>query len=320
MGQPGLGIQSYVGWAPETTWGTPAARTKFGELVSESLQLRTNPTFPQSFRGLSKRRVYEGKRFVEGDVTLELHYAGFEQLFKQLFHTVSPTTGPTAVTVYTHTFIPAIALLPGLSIEVERDVQAFLYEGCKINQAKFAMEIDKMLTVTLSCVGDDETQVAASTPTYPAEAPILYTQAVVKLDTTAFDCVAFEFTINNNLFSDRRKLGSKLIKELSRNGQMQVSGTVKIEFEDVTLYNKYVNRTDVKLNLILTGSAISGSSASTNESLDFEFPRCVITGQTPVVGGPGPISVQMQFEAMYNVTGGAEVCKATLINGTTTIT
>lgn len=318
---PGLGILSYIGWAPESTWGTPLTRTKYSELVSENLQLRTNPTFPQSFRNMSKRRVFEGKRFCEGDFSVELHYAGFEQLLKQLFDTVSPTTGPTSTTVYTHTFIPALTLLPGLSVEVERDVQAFLYEGAKIHQAKFAIEADKILMATFSIYAEDETQVSASTPTYPAESPILFSHIVAKLDTVAFDCVAFEFTINKNLTSDRRKLGTKLIKEPCRNGLATVSGTATIEFEDMAMYNKYFNRTDVKLNLVCTGTVnIAGSSPGTPESLDFEFPRCVVTGQTPNVGGAGPIQVQMQFEALYNVAGAAELCKATLINGTASIT
>jgi hypothetical protein len=294
--------------------------------VSENIQLRINPTFPQSFRGLSKRRVFEGKRFCEGDINLELYYTGFEQLLKQSFDTVSPTTGPTNVSVYTHTFIPALALLPGLSIEVERDLQAFLYEGAKIHQSKFSIEADKALMADFSVFAEDETQVSATSPTYPVDSVtssglVLYSHIVAKLDTVAFDCVAFEFTINKNLTSDRRKLGSKLIKEPCRNGVCTVAGTATIEFETMDLYNKYFNRTDVKLNLVATGLVnIPSSSPPTVESLDFEFPRCVMTGQTPVVGGPGPIQVQMQFEALYNVTGAAELCKATLVNGTSSIT
>ena len=321
MAMPGLGINAFAGWAPETTWGTAVSRTKWAELVSETMQLRSSPTFAQSFRGLSKRRVFEGKRFCEGDISLELHYAGFEQLLKQVYDTAAPTTGPTATSVYTHTFIPALVLLPGISLEIKRDLQSFLYEGAKIHQAKFSMEADKILMSTLSIIAEDETLVTASTPTYPAESPILFSHAIAKLDTVAFDCVAFEFTINKNLTSDRRKLGPKLVKEFCRNGQESVTGTVTIEFEDTALYLKYFNRTDVKLNLVLTGlTNIPSSSPGTPESLDFEFPRCIITGQTPNISGPGPVQVQMQFEAMYNITGSAELCKATLVNGTTSIT
>jgi hypothetical protein len=304
-------LNGWVGWGPESTWGTAVARNKFAELAgAESMKLLTNPTKPRSFRGLSPRRVFEGKRMVEGEIPLELHYAGFEQLFKQLFGTVN-TTGPVGG-IYTHAYALATALLAGITVEINRDITSFIYEGCKVASMRFVGEVDQILMVALSLIGEDETTGAASSPTFPAENPILFSQATVKLDGSAFDCVSFEVNISNNLNGDRRKLGSKLIKEPSRNGLMEITGSAVLEFESTTMYDKYRNRTDVKLNFIFDGAA--------SEQLDLELPRCFLTGNTPNIPGPGPIQIPINFEAMYNVAGAAEAAKLTLKNTTSSVT
>ena len=155
MPQPGLGLNGWVGWGPESTWGTLVSRTKYGELAgAESMALRTNPTKPRSWRGLTPRRVFEGKRFTEGDIPFELHYAGFEQWLKQLFGAVN-TSGPIS-SLYTHAFTLATALQAGMSLEVCRDVpsgNSFLYEGCKVGALKFNGDIDQILMMTASVIG-----------------------------------------------------------------------------------------------------------------------------------------------------------------------
>lgn len=308
----GLGINSYIGVGKETTWGTPVARTRFAELVSEGLRLSRERVVADSFRGLSKRRVFDGKRMVEGEFQIELMYEQQGLLWQHLFNTVSPTTGPTQTTVYTHTYAPALALMAGLSVEVERDVQAFLYEGCKVGRCTIVAEPDKIVKATWGIVGEDESQVSATSPTYPPEKPILHTQLVAKIDDVALDLVSFECIIDNNLFSDRRKLGASLIKEPTRAGMWEVSFSLVADFEDVTVYNKYFNATDFKLNLIGTGATIAGSSPPTSESWDLELPRCIARGNSPAVGGPGPIRLTLQGFAAYNISGSAEAVKLTM--------
>lgn len=302
----GLG---YIGWAPETTFGTAVARTKFSELVSESLRYRRPRAPVESFRARSKHRVIEQVRRGEGDFAVELMYEGYGQLYRQLFGTVSPTTG---VGPYTHAFVLTDAMLPGLSLEAVRHkmdgtLQGFLHEGTRIAKAEFMAEPNKVLKGTFSTLSEDVTLVTATSATYPGEKPILHNQLVAKLDTVAFACKSFKATLDMNLLQERAVIGSLLSKEFSPGGQRTITGEVVIEFENTTMYADYgTTPTNRKLNLVATGSG--------SDSWDLELPSCVFGDGTAMnMGGAGPIDVRFPFEA-YLIPGGADAVKLTIIN------
>ncbi len=314
------GMFSYVGVGQESTWGTTVTRTKFMELVSESVKLEVARQFSESLRGPSKRRWFNGKRFVQGDLILELGYEGFEVLMKHLFGKVTSSNLTSPAVQHLMEFPDPDVIFTGLSIEIERDLQAFLYAGCKITKAVFAAELDRILKCTLSIIGKEETQVAATTPTYPGEYPVLWSQLVAKIDAVggpgvALDVRSFEVTIDNAFDSDRRALGNSLIKEPTRAGMRAVTGQLVADWEDMTQYNRYANGTEFMLQFAFTGAAIGASGV--NQTFQIDLPRCIATGTTPNVSEPGPVRLTLPFEALCNASGSIESAKITMKSAVT---
>lgn len=236
------GLLAYVGWGKEVTWGTTVARAKFAELVSEGLMLKAERGFAETTRGASKRRWFNSKRHVEGDIVLEPMYEGFEELYKFCFGAVT-TTPLTAPAVQHEMTLINTSALGSLSVEVERDQQAFLYAGCKIGKLSFSGQAKKLLQMTASLLGKEETQVAATGPTYPAEQPIKFSDFVCKIDAVggpgvAIDLIDFSVDIDNALDPDRVKLGDTFIKEPTRTGHRLITGVVTIDFEDTTQHRR----------------------------------------------------------------------------------
>src|SRR5688500_6180443 len=93
----GSGLDSQIGFAAESTWGTPVTVTRFCEFNSESLE-RT-PTFlePTALRAGTKykrvSRIRVSRQTVAGVVELDLATKGMGLLFKHaLASTVSTPT------------------------------------------------------------------------------------------------------------------------------------------------------------------------------------------------------------------------------------
>jgi len=320
MPLPGLGLNCNLGIGRETVWGTSVARTKFNELVRFSGGLKIDRSFGAAFRGLQKRRHFPAKRTCEFETVLEGYYEGFEHFLKALFNTSAPTTGPTNVSVYTHTFTPATALLAGWSVEIEKDVQAFLYEGSKASSGTWSWSIDQLMQLAIQWFAEDETQVSHTAPTYPPEKPLRWDQTTVEVDDVLFDCRSVEITLDNKLNTDRRKLGTTLIKEPARGGQMSVTGSFEADFEAVAdFYNKYANDTEFKFEVITTGATIAGSSPTTPETHIVTLPRCIATGKPIEIVDEGVIKAGLEFEALFHVTSALDLMKVVVQNSVSTV-
>lgn len=315
----GVGGFSHVGWVPEGAWGTPLVVTKFFRPNKFSGGIANKEGFSDALTGLSKRNAFTEKKMVQAAMEMNLNFEGLEQLLRHLFQTVSPTTGPTAVTVFTHLFEMQKALLQGLSIEFAKDIQATQLNGCKIASATFTFDFGSPGVLSLDVVGKSETGNAAQTATFPAFKPMNFDGVVVKLDGTAIPARSVEVTIDNNLFSDSQELGDLFIKEPTRGGPIEVKVSLASDFVDNSLQIKLSTQTPVKLNIIATGGTITGSNPATNESMDIELPVCRVIGKPIDVGGEGILSNEMEFEAVYDTANAKEPVKITLINGVATI-
>ncbi len=317
---PALGMLSYIGWGRETTYGTSVSRTKFSELVAEAIKLEQQQAFSDSVRGPSRRRHYVGKRFVAGDFTVEPMYEGYELLYENLFGAV--VTANIGTGAFSHTFSLADTRKQGLSIEVERNSQtagqAFLYEGCGITKAVFTMTPDKLLKAVFSVVGEDESLVTKTAALYPPENPILHTAALVELDDVAFDCNSFEVTLDETLDSDRRKIGSSLIKFPSRAGMRTLSGSFEVDFDNTTThYAKYRNNTEFKLKLVIVGGQIAASGQNYRWALT--LPRCIAIGETPPIDTAGALRQRINFVCLFDVAGAADAAQLICYNALTSV-
>jgi len=302
MPLPALGLNCNIGIGRETTWGTPVTRNRFSEMVRFSGGLKIDRSFGAAFRGIQKRRHFAAKRFAEFETVVEGYFEGIEHFIKALFNTTAPTTGPTQATVYTHTFTPQVTLLPGWSVEVEKDVQAFLYDGAKASSGTFTFAIDQLMQLAIQWFAEDETTVSHTAPTYPSDSKgVRWDQSHVTVDASEFDCRSVEITMDNKLNTDRRKLGTTTIKEPARGGQMSVTGSFEADFEAVNdFYSKYMQNTEFALNVECLGAVIAGSTPTpTQESLYVQLPRCIATGEPIEIVDEGVVKAGLSCEAIY---------------------
>lgn len=321
MPLPALGLNCNFAMGRETTWGTSVARTKFNEVVRFSGGLRNEKTFGAAFRGIQKRRHFVAKRFAECETTLEAYYEGIEHFFRAIFNTTNPTTGPTNSTAYTHAFVPLAGLIAGYSLEVEKDVQAFLYAGAKCSSARLRWAVDELMTMAIQWYAQNETAVSHTNPTsYPPEKPVLWSQSAVQVDDVAFDCRLVEIDIDNRLNTDRRKLGTTSIKEPARGGRMIVTGRFESDFESINdFYDRYSGDTEFKLAVISTGSTVAASTPAVSEKLTVTLPRCIATGEPIEIQDEGVIKAGLSFEALFQPTGPVDLVTCTITNSVSSV-
>ena len=206
------------------------------------------------------------------------------------------------VSVYTQTFTLSDDLPVGLTFEVDRDLNAFTVEGGKINSLSMSIENGGFLKSTISIVGEDMTSGAVTPSTLPTSALVNFSQGVLQYNSVTRNVPSASFTLNNNLKTDRRFIGSRLISEPQRSGKVEVTGTFTIEFESTTEYEDFRAATSRALTLTFTGGLIKTGH---NYSLTITFPIIKLTAGMPKISDAGIISIELPFKA-YATTNARE--------------
>lgn len=277
------GLNSQLGFAAETVYGTGVTPTKFLEFVSESLALEINRLESAGLRSnrrtLASGQWSAGTRSVSGDLEFELSNVGQGLFWLHAMGASSTTgTGP-----YTHTYTPADLQTLFLTIQVGKPfvggtVQPFTYTGCKIGGWEVSASAGDIARVTYNILGRDETTATAlATATYPATyAPMTFVHGSMTLGGAAVDIREVTVTGDNGLKDDRYFLGTGLRKQPIESTWRNYTFSAEADFESLTIYDRFRNGTEAALVLTFTNGADV-----------FKITGNVRTdGATPTVGGP----------------------------------
>jgi hypothetical protein len=314
-----FGHTAWIGFGEESTYGTPAVSYKYLEILEETLSYKQSYITKPALGRVSLKNKVKSKKSVEGSVKFQFPFDGAEKLLKHALGT-GGTTGPT-LGAYTHTFDPTTSLPTGLTFQVNRDASAiggssaFEYQGCQINKITFSQGMEDFLMCSVDLLGEDQQLIAQPAATFPAFVGVSYDQvtlAQVNGVTAAIE--EFELTIENNLASDRYKLGSMIRKGLGRQQARRVSGKLTLELEQLTEYNYWRNLTEQSLRVTYTGP----TAGSTTYSLDFNLPKVVFSGDEPTTKDAGPYKLTLNWEALQNAAANDEL-QVTLRNLTSAI-
>lgn len=290
---PGQGYETWLGFGQELTYGSAVSRTKFIEIVSESVK-RGGGVLPKaSLRGPFSRGYIPARKVVGGDIVTELFFEGHERLLRQVFGKVE-TSIVEAGKVWDHVFTPFSPVPTGLTLEVNRDVGSFVYPGGKINMLALSMVLDQVFRATYSVGAADEEVAVASSPNFPAELLPSFHAAELKVDNIAEDVNDFNVSLNNNLGFERYKLNALVMKEPVRNALGAVEGAFTGDFADLRQYTKFTSRTPVAVKLTVLGDLIP--TTAHYYTITVEIPRAVYEGETPGVDGPGIIGQNFPFK------------------------
>jgi hypothetical protein len=308
----GSGVSAQLGIAEEVTYGTPVTPARFYEFVSESIKqeiervesagLRAGLVMPRSTRWAT------GKKTVAGELSFEVATKNFGLWFKHMLGGFAVATPGGGTLTRDHTFTPADLTGRSLTVQVGRPdvggtVRAFTYHGCKVAEFELTAEVDELLTLGVTILGEDEdTSTALATPSYPTgDALFVFTQGVLQVAGSNQDVKGFSLSGNNGLSDDRYFLGSQLRKNPLEASRREYTGELTAEFESLTAYNRFVNGTEAQLVLTFTAGLIEGA---------FNY-RLVITanvrfdGETPSVEGPDIVAVTLPFKCLNSGAGDA---------------
>lgn len=310
------GLAGQLGIAPEVTYGTFVAPSRWFEFTDESLQLERERIESAGIR--AGRRVLHrwaaGVQRVTGDITTELAAQGFGIVFEHMFGgKVTAGAGP-----YTHTFTPGDLAGKSLSVQVGRPdiagvVRPFTYLGCKIATAEISAAVNEYAMLTLGLYGaHEDTAQTLGTPAYPATlSPFTFAHGSVTIAAVAYDVKEFSLSIDNGLATDRhfiRATTPERPKEPLEATRREYTGTLTADFTDLTAYNRFVNGTEAALVLTLN----AGASASLVITMNVRY-----DGDTPNIGGDELLEQSLPFKAVSGTSDAAAIT-AVLTNADST--
>lgn len=303
------GLAAQIGYVAETTFATYLAPTRFLEMVDESLELSIERIESAALRTgnqvLRSDRWKANKKGASGSVTHEVASKGFGLLFEHALGTVV-TANPQG-SVYTHTLTLGDTAGMSLGVQVGKPdrsgtVQPFSYLGAKIAAWELELGVDGILmfSPTFDVVDEDTTQ-SLATASYPANDELLvFTGGQVQIANADVDVQSFTLSVDNAVATDRYFLrNSPLKREQYQAGMTEITGSLEMEFEDLTEYQRFLDGTEAEIELVCEGSEIETGH---NFGLTVTLPSCRFDGSTPQVGGPEILSLSLPFKVTNDGT------------------
>jgi hypothetical protein len=325
----GSGLGAQLGIAPESTYGTFVAPTKFIEFTKQSLALKK--TTAQSagiaagrLLALSSRRVVT-RREVQGSVDFEVTNKNMGLLVQALMGTtVTPVQqGAGPAYLQTHT----LADTAGKSLSIQLGVplttgtvtdKTFL--GCKVTSGEFSCEVGGMLTGSFEFDGKDcdEGQTLASA-SYSNLSVFHFGQMALKTGTysseTALDGIRkVSCKIERPQDVERFYANqSALKKEPISNDLVKISGTLETDYVATTLDDLHTSDGATSLVWEFVGANIATTYYDT---FRLTLPAIRLDEGPPVVDGYGVVKPSFNFVGLYD---GTNMPKIELINTDTTV-
>lgn len=310
------GYMGQIGLAEETTPGTRAAPTLFLPLVSESLADTQDPLTSAALRSgsliVESSQRNGGTHKIGGDFAVELTDNGLSLLFKHLIGAVS-TTG--SGTPYTHTFTPAAVVGKALTIQkgvgaVGASVWPFDFLGCKVTEWELAVKAGEIATLSVTVAGmKAETSDALATVTYPVAKPVKFLHGGLSLGGNPVPVSECSIKFSRNVNAERFVLGSAYPLEPVQDGMFEITSEATCEFVDMTLYNAYVNHTDLAYALDFT---IGSNSVGFNGQVRLD--DC-----TPNIDGSKIVTQKLPMTFVADDGGAASTAfEAVVVDGTAT--
>jgi len=377
------GIDAQIGYALESTVGTPVTVTAFLPLVSETLGQELARL--ESAGIIAGRRVLASQQWNGGDISVmgsvqhELYNRGLGKLFTAMFGAVATTgAGP-----YTHTFTPGDLTGDSLTVQVGRPATngttyPFTYAGMKVASWEIACAAGEIATLGMDLVGSREIDyrvvtdgvttsgdatitsasaafnasdvgnpisgtgiptgatiasvtsateaelsanatatgtsisftlgIAIAAASYPSGIkPLKFNHAAVSIGGASVNAKSLTISGNNGLDDSRRFLGNQRISEPLEANLREYTGTIELEFTDLTQYRRFVTGSEAAL----VASFTSGSDSvtiTTNVRVD---------GSTPQVSGREILTQSLPFKCVASGADSSAIT-AVLVNSDST--
>ena len=284
------GSKTTLHYISEVTYGTTPATPTWTPLCITGASLGLTKDTLEAGKLSADRQIKDarhGNKQVGGDTKSELEYGTFDDMLEAM-----------AMGTWATDILKAGIVRRSFTFERFFDLatdEYHRYTGCEINTMSLSVAPNAMIELTFGIIGQDMSantaQVASST--YSAvlgnEPFDSFSGTINEGGSPIADVTAIELNWNNGI-EPAFVVGSDLTIRPS-DGKSRLTGTVTTFFQSKALYDKFIAETASSLDFTLTDSSA--------QSLKFDMNNIVYTAGNPDVSGEGPVTLALEFTAIY---------------------
>jgi hypothetical protein len=271
----GVGGQTVVGVAVETTVGTYVAPTHYMLLRDETLKYMQDTVWRRPLKGIvDVDGPVGGFTHVEGDITVEVTEDILPQILRCARYDCAKT-GPTTL-IYEYVFTPNAVAIPTktMSITVMRAGVVFGYTGCIVHGQEYTMDKGELIG-KFSILGLDEGVQSAPTPSYVTTAPFGAGQYLLKIPSGGSEvCDSDELTFTvADAGTSQFRICSHRTAAFSKYGERTTTLKLTRDFDGRAEYDDFKSLTAKGITLLCDKDAdhqiLFDVKACTIETYDF---------------------------------------------------
>jgi hypothetical protein len=298
------GIDAQIGFVKESTWGTYLAPNRFTEFNSESIKRIIDRIDSAGIRAGKFNKMRSGlyashQKGAAGSIEMELQTKTLGFFMEHLMGTVV-TTNPVGG-VFVHTGSVGSLVGKSFTCQVGRPdsaagtVRPFSYSGGKITGWTIKCAVGEIAVLSFDCdfASEDTAQSLVAASIASGLNVLSFIEGTLTVAAGGVKVREISIQGNNGLKTDRFFTGGTKREQLDTG--RQYSGSLVADFEDLTAYNRFVNATEVTLDLLFQGAVITGGH---NYQLDINVPVVRFDGETPVVEGKEDLKQPLNFTAL----------------------
>ena len=175
--------------------------------------------------------------------------------------------------------------------------------GVELSGFDISLAPNSLATITYNTLGQSLTVATAQVPssTYnpmTTNAPFdSFTGSITEGGSAVAVVTQMDLSLDNGMEPTFVLFDDETIRPTD--GKSRITGTLTAYYEDSTLYNKFVNGTNSAIVFTMTDPA--------GNDYEFNFPNIKYTGGNPDVSGDGPVTLALEFSAIYDATEASQI-------------
>ena len=294
------GAQTSLHYVAESTWGTTPATPTWTPICYNSCSLGISKDSIEDDCLSSNRQVkglVTGTRQASGDIGTRLAYGEFDALLEAALGGTWASDVLKAGTIErSFTFEKRFNLATD---EYHR------FTGEKVNTLSISIQPNANVGLTFGMIGKDldsdnlTSQVASST--YSAASTNIPFNSFTGTITEGGGSIAIiqglDLSLENGYEPAFALMSTTGIEPIA--GKSRVTGKITAYYASKSLYEKFLNDTESSISVTLED--VEGNT------LKIELPSIKYTGGNPEVSGEGPVSVPLDFTALYDASAASQI-------------
>ena len=256
------------------------------------------------------------QQFSEGNIDGEINANSFGLIMLALFGGDTPTTVQTSATKHTFALSNSNAHQT-LSIHGSDPVADRIFEGCMLDSLDIDISLEKIVNFSASFKGK-KGQDSTFTPSYSADYKFVGRDLVFKVaaDTASLAAASAvslkELKLSFKKHAEHDFILGTIEPEAGLNKQIIIEGTLKLNYEAVTMRDYMLNGTYRAMSILL--SQTRDTLGTGGSSLYFEFPRVDFFEWERERANDDPVTQTINFRCLYDLTTSKVISDCYIIN------